>query len=86
MANLCDLSASASGIVESLTADGVFRERLQGMGILPGRQVIVIRDGAPMVVDICGGRIALDRALAAGVHLVDVIEPGSDTQAAEAAE
>lgn len=74
MPTLRALEEKASGVVSQIHAEGVFFERLQGMGVCPGNRVKIVRHGRPIVIEVCGGRVALARELA---DLVD-LEPDGD--------
>lgn len=78
MSNLRDLEVDSSATVGEISAQGVFRERLYGMGVVPGNRLSVIRQGAPMIVDVCGGRIALAGELAAQIEVTDVVRHRSN--------
>ena len=80
MTNLAQLPAHCTATVGHVAAQGIFRERLHGMGVVPGRRVTVIRSGVPMIVDICGGRIAIAYELANHVEVVDVVEHAAATR------
>jgi Fe2+ transport system protein FeoA len=54
--------------------------RLRSMGIVPGARILVDRSaplGGPLLIDVCGLKIALGRGVAAGV-LVSPASPPND--------
>lgn len=69
MLTLRALNENDSGVVSQIHADGVFRERLQGMGVCPGNRVSIVRVGSPIVIEVCGGRVALAGELAEQIEL-----------------
>ena len=60
---------AASGVVLRLHTDGVFRERLQGLGVCPGNRITLVRSGAPIIFEVCGGRVAIAPELADFVEI-----------------
>ena len=71
MLTLQSLEENATGVVAGIHADGVFRERLQGMGVCPGNRVTIVRHGSPLVIEVCGGRVAVAKELAALIEVTD---------------
>lgn len=69
MLTLKALKESDSGVVSAIHTEGVFFERLQGMGVCPGNRVTIVRYGSPIVIEVCGGRVALAQELAALIEL-----------------
>jgi Fe2+ transport system protein FeoA len=74
---LSALPAGASGRVAAVDAAAVDLERLEVMGLCPGRLVCVIKDGDPMIVRVLGTRIGLAAALAERVLLAPEAPPSS---------
>ena len=62
---LTELEERATGWVTAVGGpDDVDRERLQLLGLCPGRRVEVIQGGDPMIVRVLGTRIGVAAALA----------------------
>ncbi len=76
MPKLSELDAAASGIISGIDAEEPYRDRLQGMGIGPGKSLTVIRRGTPMIVDVCGGRLAIDPHLARSIK-IEMVDPSA---------
>ena len=69
-----DLLASRScAVVRRVDSDSADTQRLQTLGLCPGRQVEVIRQGNPLIVRVFGSRLGLSAELAARV----LVEPCS---------
>jgi Fe2+ transport system protein FeoA len=67
--SLRSLPRGARGRVELVEADGLDRERLEVMGLCPGRTVEVVQAGDPMIVRVLGTRIGLAGSLAATIRV-----------------
>jgi Fe2+ transport system protein FeoA len=65
------LRVGQQGIVREVRAGRGLIQRLASMGVLPGRQVRVIRSGGAVIVDVLGHRLVLGRGM---VHRV-MVEP-----------
>ena len=77
---LSGLPVGGCGRVVSVDASAVDLERLEVMGLCPGRIVRVVKAGDPMIVRVLGSRIGLAAALAAGVHVRPEESPSSSTK------
>jgi len=65
------LRVGQRGIVREVRGGRGFVQRLAAMGVLPGREVGVVRSGGPVIVDVLGHRLVLGRGM---VHRV-MIQP-----------
>ena len=67
---LADLTIGESGIIESLNLDGVLRQRLLDLGLVPGTQIKALfssRRGDPVAYKVRGTVLALRHSTARNV-------------------
>lgn len=76
------MNETARGIVAGISINGTYGERLRGMGFFPGREIQIVRKGSPIIVEICGGRIAVAREIADAIE-VDALPAEVKAPAAE---
>lgn len=75
MTNICGLGMGRKGVIKSVTADKVIRQRLLDMGLLPNCEVIKERDalgGDPIWVKVGDIQLALRRNEAEAITVDEV--------------
>jgi len=63
------LLAGSRGVVEKMELAEADLNRLQVMGLCPGRWVQIIRQGDPLIVRVLGSQLGIARILATFVYI-----------------